>query len=178
MNRTQRIEDLTELFVQTGKDHHQAFLATDGSDPDWALWYARHAKARLSELLEVDLVEQDLVCALVQAADEHGARAADRPWAPFYAELFTDRYHASTEETLALYYFEACPFCRRVLTALKRLNVEVELRDIWRDPQHRTDLINARGRATVPVLRCMSGDVDRWMPESRDIIAYLERRFG
>ena len=58
------------------------------------------------------------------------------------------------------------------------VGVDVELRDILEDARHRGDLFAARGRTTVPVLRCTAGDKDRWMPESRDIIAHLEQRFG
>jgi glutaredoxin 2 len=41
------------------------------------------------------------------------------------------------------------------------------------------DLVAARGRRTVPVLRrdLADGTVD-WMPESRDIIDYLQRTYG
>ena len=41
------------------------------------------------------------------------------------------------------------------------------------------ELIEARGRATVPVLRITSpGGEERWMPESRDIVHYLEKTFA
>jgi hypothetical protein len=59
------------------------------------------------------------------------------------------------------------------------LDVDVEPRNILIDPQHRSDLVDARGRATVPVLRITSPDgEDRWMPESRDIMAYLQKTYG
>lgn len=76
---------------------------------------------------------------------------------------------------LSLYYYDACPFCRIVLREIDRLGLEVERRDIWLEPQNRIDLMEARGRATVPVLRIEAdgaGDAE-WMPESADIIEYL-----
>lgn len=79
---------------------------------------------------------------------------------------------------LALYYFDSCPFCRMVLQVLDGLKVDVELRNIFETPQHRTDLIKARGRAMVPVLRITTNDDDRWMPESRDISRYLQSTYG
>lgn len=82
-------------------------------------------------------------------------------------------------EDLALYHFESCPYCWKVRRALQRLGVEVELRDIDLDSDDERALVAARGRRTVPVLRIRKDDgTDEWMPESSDIVAYLERRFG
>lgn len=82
-------------------------------------------------------------------------------------------------ETLALYYTRSCPFCRVVLHALDSLDVTVELRDTARDRGHYDALVAARGRPTVPVLRITSADgSERWMPESRDIVRYLQSAYG
>lgn len=79
---------------------------------------------------------------------------------------------------LALYYYEGCPWCSRVTRALRALGVEVEMRDILRDRRHMDDLVRARGRRTVPVLRIAKADGrDEWMPESADIVRYLVERF-
>ncbi len=62
-----------------------------------------------------------------------------------------------------------------VLQAAERAGVEMELRDIHADQQHMKDLLDARGRRTVPVLQIDKGDGDvEWMPESRAIMAYLQ----
>jgi len=80
---------------------------------------------------------------------------------------------------LSLYHFDACPFCVRVRRALDRLGVEVELCDVQDEPRHMGALVAARGKRTVPVLRIAGADGrDQWMPESSDIVKYLERRFG
>nr|WP_314490358.1 glutathione S-transferase N-terminal domain-containing protein [uncultured Pseudomonas sp.] len=79
---------------------------------------------------------------------------------------------------LALYQFHACPFCVKTRRALHRLNVPVTLRDAKHDPQHRQTLLEGGGRIKVPCLRIEEGNEVRWMYESNDIIAYLERRFG
>lgn len=76
---------------------------------------------------------------------------------------------------LALYVTDGCGYCRRVLQTIRELGVEVEVRDLNEDPEHRRALLEARGRGTVPVLR-IGRDV--WLPESMDIIAYLHERFG
>jgi glutathione S-transferase len=81
------------------------------------------------------------------------------------------------EPGLSLYQFPGCPYCQRVRDALKRLKLDVEMRDITAQPQHRDELVRATGRGTVPVLRIEDtpGAV-RWLPESLDIIRYLEER--
>jgi glutathione S-transferase len=81
-------------------------------------------------------------------------------------------------ETLALYFYPSCGFCRRVLQAMDELGVELELRDITRDRQAFQDLMAARGRPTVPVLRRTTSSEDHWMPESADIIRWLRQRFA
>lgn len=79
---------------------------------------------------------------------------------------------------LALYYYDGCPYCERVRRALRDLEVEVEMRNVLHDKQHLADLVAARGRRTVPVLRIRKEGGDEWMPESRDIVRYLNERFG
>jgi glutathione S-transferase len=63
-----------------------------------------------------------------------------------------------------------------VTAGIDRLGLDVELRDIFENPQYRNELIGARGRATVPVLRITSPNgEEHWMSESRDILNYLEK---
>lgn len=81
-------------------------------------------------------------------------------------------------DDLALYHYDACPFCQRVRFALSQLGVEVELRDIRKDPEHLRALVEARGSRTVPVLRIRGAEGDEWMPESADIVRYLRGRFA
>ncbi len=66
-----------------------------------------------------------------------------------------------------------------VRSAIDRMGIDVELRDTYENLQHRDDLIEARGRATVPVPRITApGGDERRMPESRDIVRYLEATFA
>ena len=78
---------------------------------------------------------------------------------------------------LSLYQTEWCPFCARVRSAIARLGVEVELRDISEQREHLQELVAATGREMVPCLRIGDGEA-QWMHESADIIAYLEQRFA
>ncbi|MCS6857005.1 MAG: glutaredoxin family protein [Sandaracinaceae bacterium] len=81
-------------------------------------------------------------------------------------------------DDLILYHFEGCVYCHRVRRALDELGVEVELRDILKNPEYMRELVVARGMRTVPVLRIRRPQGDEWMPESKDIIAYLRKRFA
>jgi glutathione S-transferase len=82
-------------------------------------------------------------------------------------------------EGLSLYHYRACAFCARVRRATERLGLELELRDVQLESERRAELMAATGRGTVPVLRIEEapGEI-RWLPESSDIIRYLEGRFG
>jgi len=81
-------------------------------------------------------------------------------------------------ESLTLYAFDSCPYCRRVFAAVEALGISLEIRDIHRDASHRQALVEATGRATVPVLRIEKEGEVRWLPESKDIVAYLYARYG
>ncbi|MCO4770968.1 MAG: glutathione S-transferase N-terminal domain-containing protein [Deltaproteobacteria bacterium] len=73
---------------------------------------------------------------------------------------------------LALYAYDGCPFCQRVYRSLDQLGIEVELRNTMRDRQHRSDLVAATGRGTVP---CLFIDGNP-MHESADIVRWLSAR--
>lgn len=80
---------------------------------------------------------------------------------------------------LILYYFPTCPFCIIVLNVFEQMGLDIELRNIFADPQWRQELIQGGGRKTVPCLRIEKDGTDvTWMYESRDIIRYLHERFG
>ncbi len=76
---------------------------------------------------------------------------------------------------LSLYGYPQCPFCSRVLHAIDALGLDIEFRNTMQGDEYQRELMTATGRSTVPVLRIESehGKVE-WMPESVDIVAYLE----
>ena len=114
--------------------------------------------------------------------DEHRAANPDAPWPEYYAARVLECLGPAEEpktDRLALYHIDSCPFCIRVRRVIDELGLDVELRDIYGDKRHREELREARGRTTVPVLRITSADgEDRWMPESADIIRYLQATYG
>ena len=181
MNRGDVERQLTELFREAGKAHHEAFAETGGADPEWPIWYADHLVERLRSRLTSQLTRSRIVYCLIAAEEERQSLAPDSPWADYYARHFVEcfvRSNAPDEDELALYQTASCPFCKRVRRAIDRLGIDVELRDITLNQGRLDELIAERGRATVPVLRITSPDgSDRWMPESADIIAYLEELY-
>ncbi len=170
--------NLVDVFRETGSSHHTAFAATDGVDTEWPIWYAEHLQAPLSDALQTAFTKSQLVYCVMDADFEQQARAPKSNWHEFYAEQFIERYAPSptpAKDKLALYYSRTCPFCIMVLSAIDRLGLNVELLEINEEPRYRDELVEARGRATVPVLRITSPDAEqRLMPESRDIVRYLK----
>jgi len=76
---------------------------------------------------------------------------------------------------LVIYGYPQCPFCARVQRAVDALGLEVELRNTLSSPRDQRELVEAMGRTTVPVLRIEFEDGRfEWLPESADIIYYLE----
>ena len=178
MNRTERIVALTQLLETTAAAHREAFAAQQGVDPDWAIWYATYVREHAADLLPPTLGRAALVKFFLELESEHAARATDAAWPRFYAEALVERFVSETDEQLQLYISRGCGFCSRVLYVIAELGIDVKTRDIYADRSAFSELIAARGRATVPVLRCTAGEVDRYMPESADIIRYLRSRFG
>jgi glutaredoxin len=80
---------------------------------------------------------------------------------------------------LALYHFPTCPFCIKVRRTLRRLSLNVELRDARDDDGHRAALVAGGGKAQVPCLLITDdGGKETWLYESDAINAWLEREFG
>ena len=82
-------------------------------------------------------------------------------------------------EKLALYYYETCPFCTRVLRTIERLRLKIEMRNIREVPAYREQLIQGGGSPAVPCLLIQYDDGSmKWLYESDDIMNYLEERFA
>ena len=78
---------------------------------------------------------------------------------------------------LALYQYQACPFCVKVRRAMKRQSLTIETRDVKRSHSARDELLAGGGDLKVPCLRIEEGERGvPWMYESKDIIEYLEGR--
>jgi hypothetical protein len=87
------LQPLADLFHQTAEDHHAAYHATDGVDPDWSIWYADHLLAQgLEKLLDAKLLKSDLIYLLVLADKEQRREAPGGRWERYYADFFLSRY--------------------------------------------------------------------------------------
>ncbi|MCP4446752.1 MAG: glutaredoxin [Myxococcales bacterium] len=82
-------------------------------------------------------------------------------------------YHAAVPK-LALYHYPSCYYCKIVRRALEQYDLDVELRDIHQNREWHDELVEARGRRTVPVMRIENGEGEvEWLGEADDIVRLL-----
>jgi hypothetical protein len=88
----EKIEELTNLFAETGKAHHRAFSETDGFDLEWPIWYADYLIDKLPPLLEANMSKSELVYLLVHLSRIQPAEAPGASWPRYYARYLAERY--------------------------------------------------------------------------------------
>jgi glutathione S-transferase len=74
--------------------------------------------------------------------------------------------------SLKLYHFEACPYCEKVRSALRRMEVRYESVEI--DPADRSSVREVSGQEKVPVLV----DGETVIQDSTRILRYLVKSYG
>ena len=80
---------------------------------------------------------------------------------------------------LALYHFPTCPFCLKTRRAIRRLSLDIELRNARSDEAHRAALIAGGGKPQVPCLLITDANGQTtWLYESDAINAWLNCEFG
>lgn len=77
---------LSALLLQTKQAHHRAFIATDGDDPEWPLWYAGYLQPRLQSEFGLVMTQSELVYWLLRAEKQRAAEGTQMPWPDYYAE--------------------------------------------------------------------------------------------
>ena len=85
---TQSTNDpVAALLEEAAETHHRVYRITDGTDEDWASWYADWLLnlSELPQLLGARPVRSHLVHALVQLDRDHTAADTDEAWPDFYA---------------------------------------------------------------------------------------------
>jgi hypothetical protein len=87
---------LVDLFREVRPAHHQAYLETDGDDPEWPLWYAQYLQPKLAQVLKAEPTISELVYLLVRADREHRQKAPQSDWVQFYADSFVENYSGLT----------------------------------------------------------------------------------
>jgi len=80
------------------------------------------------------------------------------------------------EQTLVLYEFEACPFCRRVREYVSELDLDVMIRPCPKGGGYRAEVERLGGKQQFPFL--VDPNTGRSMYESTDIIRYLADTYG
>ena len=82
-------------------------------------------------------------------------------------------------QNLALYHFPTCPFCLKTRRTMRRLSLNIELRDAQHDEAHRGALIAGGGKPQVPCLLIRDAQGKQtWLYESDAINTWLNREFG
>ena len=101
-----------------------------------------------------------------------------RPSIPDYSPEKRAELDAATA-SMALYQFGQCPFCVKTRRTIRRLGLNIELRDARNDPKWNTELIEQGGKYQVPCLRFVGDNGDmNWLYESSAINEYLDQQFG
>ena len=78
---------------------------------------------------------------------------------------------------LELYELEGCPYCAKVIDKLDELDLEYDSHMVPRSHDERTEVEEVSGQTGVPVLVDEENGVDA-MPESDDIVEYLDETYG
>ncbi len=85
---TEPTAGVRDLLHEAAETHHRVYRITDGTDDDWASWYADWL-IRLSELpglLGRPPVRSELTYHLVQLDRDYRAADVAAPWQDYYAE--------------------------------------------------------------------------------------------
>jgi hypothetical protein len=82
------------LLHEAAETHHVVYRITDGTDDDWASWYANWLLdlSELPDVLGARPVRSHLVHALVQCDIDYSDTSPDEPWPHFYAQRLTQRF--------------------------------------------------------------------------------------
>jgi len=78
---------------------------------------------------------------------------------------------------LELYELDGCPYCAKVTRKLDELGLEYESHMVPRSHDERTEVKEVSGQTGVPVLVDKEQEIEG-MPESDDIVEYLEQTYG
>ncbi len=77
-------QELSELLKETAHKHHEAYIDSDGNDPEWPLWYAEQLKDTLPALLGVPITKSRIIYELIRL-DDVGV-TGEEIWSEVYAE--------------------------------------------------------------------------------------------
>jgi hypothetical protein len=80
-------ERIAALLDEAAETHHRVYRITDGTDADWASWYADWLihLSELPEVLGAPPVRSELVYTLVGLDKEYVEKQPPQPWTHYYA---------------------------------------------------------------------------------------------
>ena len=78
---------------------------------------------------------------------------------------------------ITLYELPGCPYCAKVIDKLDELGLEYDSIEVPRDHDKRTEVEAVSDQTGVPVVVDEEHGVDG-MPESDDIVEYLDETYG
>ncbi|MFT4884239.1 MAG: glutaredoxin 3 [Natronomonas sp.] len=85
--------------------------------------------------------------------------------------------YPSVMANITLYELPGCPYCAKVVNKLDELGLEYETIEVPSAHSERTEVEKVSGQTGVPVIIDEEHDIDG-MPESDDIVEYLEETYG
>ncbi len=83
-------EELAALLVDTGQHHHHAYISSDGTDPEWPLWYAGYLQTNIWDRVGAVPTRSSLVHLLLEAEQRFNATGGSSDWPPFYARFILE----------------------------------------------------------------------------------------
>ncbi|MGH2772379.1 MAG: hypothetical protein ACRDIU_04485 [Actinomycetota bacterium] len=91
-----KVEKITALLHEAGKNHHSVYRITDGAHDDWASWYSQWLieLSELPEILGTKPVPSELTWLLVKLGKEYDEAEAGMPWQSWYAGKIAEHFAA------------------------------------------------------------------------------------
>ena len=94
MSRGNEDNGLAALLQEAAETHHHVYRITDGTDDDWASWYADWLLdlSELPQLLAVRPVRSHLVHALVQLDRDYVRAEPEDAWPTYYGRRLREQF--------------------------------------------------------------------------------------
>lgn len=94
MPKASAVVSVRDLLHEAAETHHIVFRITDGTDDDWASWYAdwltQHSE--LPTIVAITPVRSELVYMLVSLDKEYVAQGPAEAWEDYYAARIIDHF--------------------------------------------------------------------------------------
>lgn len=92
------VNRVRDLLAEVAETHHRVFRITDGTDADWASWYADWllTLSELPQLLGRGPVRSRLVYELVRLDREYTAQQPQERWESYYAGALVSELGAAS----------------------------------------------------------------------------------